>query len=181
MLFVFLNRFATLLHRCLNSVKKGSAKEISLASHAIGIYLKLLILYNWFSWLCKRSKHCCICIGLLALTAGMGEKAQEILEESVTPISEALRSRSEASKIASVYYISTCSVIYCASDFDCYVIVYLVTFICSYWMGYLWLLLLVERNPKKLRNACKLCGKWFTQNLVPMYVSYYVPNRFVYY
>ncbi|KAJ0754586.1 putative armadillo-like helical protein [Helianthus annuus] len=68
-------KFATLLHQCLNSVKKGSAKEIALASHAIG---------------------------LLALTAGPGEKAQEILEESVTPISEALRSRSEASKTASL-------------------------------------------------------------------------------
>ncbi|KAI7756099.1 hypothetical protein M8C21_017812 [Ambrosia artemisiifolia] len=68
-------KFATLLHQCLNSIKKGSAKEIALASHAIG---------------------------LLALTAGPGEKAQEILEESVTPISEALRSRSEASKTASL-------------------------------------------------------------------------------
>lgn len=69
------NKFATLLHQCLNSVKKGSAKEIALASHAIG---------------------------LLALTAGPGEKAQEMLEDSVTPISEALRSRSEVSKIASL-------------------------------------------------------------------------------
>ncbi|KAL8230965.1 hypothetical protein R6Q57_000743 [Mikania cordata] len=68
-------KFATLLHQCLNSIKKGSAKEIALASHAIG---------------------------LLALTAGVGEKSQEILEESVSPFSEALRSRSEASKIASL-------------------------------------------------------------------------------
>lgn len=68
-------KFATLLHQCINSVKKGSAKEIGLASHAIG---------------------------LLALTAGSGEKAQEILEESVSPFSEALKSRSEASKIASL-------------------------------------------------------------------------------
>ncbi|CAI9282017.1 unnamed protein product [Lactuca saligna] len=68
-------KFATLLHQCLNSVKRGSAKEISLASHAIG---------------------------LLALTAGSGEKSQEILEESVSPFSEALKSRSEASKIASL-------------------------------------------------------------------------------
>ncbi|XP_071710283.1 uncharacterized protein [Rutidosis leptorrhynchoides] len=68
-------KFATLLHQCLNSVKKGSAKEISLASHTIG---------------------------LLSLTAGVGEKSQEILEDSVTPISEALRSRSEASKITSL-------------------------------------------------------------------------------
>lgn len=69
------NKFATLLHQCLNSIKRGSAKEIALASHAIG---------------------------LLALTAGSGEKAQEILEESVTPISEALKSCSEVSKISSL-------------------------------------------------------------------------------
>lgn len=68
-------KFATMLHQCLNSVKKGSAKEVALASHAIG---------------------------LLALTAGSGKKAQEILEESVVPISEALKSRSESSKIASL-------------------------------------------------------------------------------
>lgn len=68
-------KFATMLHQCLNSVKKGSAKEVALASHAIG---------------------------LLALTAGSGKKSQEILEESVTPISEALKSRSDSSKIASL-------------------------------------------------------------------------------
>lgn len=32
-------RFATLLHQCLNSIKKGSAKEIALASHTIGDHL----------------------------------------------------------------------------------------------------------------------------------------------
>ncbi|PSS19708.1 Interferon-related developmental regulator like, partial [Actinidia chinensis var. chinensis] len=68
-------KFVTLLHQCLNSVKRGSAKEISLASHAIG---------------------------LLALTTGPGDKAQEILEESVLPISQDLKSRSEASKISSL-------------------------------------------------------------------------------
>ncbi|KAI3460155.1 hypothetical protein Pfo_016818 [Paulownia fortunei] len=68
-------KFATLLHQCLNSIKKGSAKEVALASHAIG---------------------------LLALTTGPGEKAQEILEESVSPISEALRIRPETSKISSL-------------------------------------------------------------------------------
>ncbi|GAA0142350.1 hypothetical protein LIER_03269 [Lithospermum erythrorhizon] len=65
-------KFATLLHQCLNSIKKGSSKEIALASHMIG---------------------------LLALTAGPGEKAQEILEESVTPISDALKTRLETSKV----------------------------------------------------------------------------------
>ncbi|GMP74812.1 hypothetical protein CsSME_00032115 [Camellia sinensis var. sinensis] len=62
---LLLNGFATLLHQCLNSIKKGSAKEIALAAHAIG---------------------------LLALTTGPGERAQEILEESVPPISQALMS-----------------------------------------------------------------------------------------
>ncbi|KAA8537848.1 hypothetical protein F0562_027572 [Nyssa sinensis] len=65
----------TLLHQCLNSIKRGSAKEISLASHAIG---------------------------LLALTTGPGDKAKEILEESVPLISQALKSRSETSKISSL-------------------------------------------------------------------------------
>lgn len=41
-------------------------------------------------------------IGLLSLTAGPGDKAHEILEESVKPISVALKSRSDNSKISSV-------------------------------------------------------------------------------
>lgn len=68
-------KFATLLHQCLNSIKKGSAKEISLASRVIG---------------------------LLALTTGCGGNAREILEESVPLISHALRSRSESSKSVSL-------------------------------------------------------------------------------
>ncbi|KAJ8539535.1 hypothetical protein K7X08_013787 [Anisodus acutangulus] len=68
-------KFATLLQQCLNSIKRGSSKEISLASHVLG---------------------------LLALTAGPGDKAHEMLEESVSPITEALKSRSEASKISSL-------------------------------------------------------------------------------
>ncbi|GAA0152667.1 hypothetical protein LIER_11088 [Lithospermum erythrorhizon] len=67
--------YATLLHRCLNSIKRGSAKEIALASHVIG---------------------------LLALTIGPGDKAREILEESISLISEAIRSSFEASKISSL-------------------------------------------------------------------------------
>ncbi|KAJ4879851.1 interferon-related developmental regulator family protein / IFRD protein family [Raphanus sativus] len=67
--------FATLLHRCLHCIKKGSSKESSLASHVIG---------------------------LLALTVGLGDQAQEILEESVTPLSQALKSSSEALKITSI-------------------------------------------------------------------------------
>ncbi|XP_063944890.1 uncharacterized protein LOC108211837 isoform X4 [Daucus carota subsp. sativus] len=65
-------RFATLLHQCLNSIKKGSSSEIALASHTIG---------------------------LLALTIGPGERAQEILEESFSPIIEALKSKSDTTKI----------------------------------------------------------------------------------
>ncbi|KNA20455.1 hypothetical protein SOVF_051770 [Spinacia oleracea] len=68
-------KFATLLHQCLNSIKKGSGKEIILASQTIG---------------------------LLALTTGPGKQASEILEESVPIISQALRSRSESSKVAAL-------------------------------------------------------------------------------
>ncbi|XVF36407.1 hypothetical protein REPUB_Repub19eG0056000 [Reevesia pubescens] len=68
-------KFATLLHPCLNSFKKGSSKEIALASHTIG---------------------------LLALTVGPGDNAREIVEESITPLSQAFKSGSESSKIASL-------------------------------------------------------------------------------
>ncbi|XP_065846986.1 uncharacterized protein [Euphorbia lathyris] len=67
--------FATLLHQCLNCIKKGSSKEIVLASHAIG---------------------------LLASTVGCGDNAREILEESMTPISQALKSGSEPTKTISL-------------------------------------------------------------------------------
>ncbi|MBA0596007.1 hypothetical protein Gorai_012854, partial [Gossypium raimondii] len=69
------NKFATLLHQCLNCIKKGSSKEISLASRTIG---------------------------LLALTVGPGVHAQEMLEESITPLSQAFNSGSESSKIISL-------------------------------------------------------------------------------
>ncbi|THG21598.1 hypothetical protein TEA_019611 [Camellia sinensis var. sinensis] len=68
-------KFVTLLHQCLNSIKRGSVNEISLASRVIG---------------------------LLALTTGPGDKAQEILEDSVPPISQALKSGSVASKTSSL-------------------------------------------------------------------------------
>ncbi|CAH2034095.1 unnamed protein product, partial [Thlaspi arvense] len=67
--------FATLLHQCLHCTKKGSTKETSLASHVIG---------------------------LLSLTVGLGDQAQEVLEESVTPLSQALKSGREALKITSI-------------------------------------------------------------------------------
>ncbi|GMI83145.1 SALT-TOLERANCE 32 [Hibiscus trionum] len=69
------NKFATLLHQCLNCIKKGSSKEISLASRAIG---------------------------LLALTVGPGDKAHEILKESIVPLSQAFKSGSESPKIISL-------------------------------------------------------------------------------
>lgn len=36
------------------------------------------------------------------MTVGYGDKAHEILEESITPLSQALKSGSESTKIASV-------------------------------------------------------------------------------
>ncbi|CAN8304081.1 unnamed protein product [Cochlearia groenlandica] len=68
-------KFATLLHQCLHCTKKGSTKETSLASHAIG---------------------------LLALTVGLGDQAQEIFQESVTPLSQALKTGRETLKITSI-------------------------------------------------------------------------------
>ncbi|KAF7830545.1 interferon-related developmental regulator 1-like [Senna tora] len=71
------NKFATLLHQCLCSIRKGSkkasAKEIALASHAIG---------------------------LLVLTVGYGDKAREIFEESIRTLDQSLASESDASKIS---------------------------------------------------------------------------------
>ncbi|XAR48420.1 hypothetical protein NMG60_11031242 [Bertholletia excelsa] len=68
-------KFVTMLHQFIYSIKRGSAKEISLACHAIG---------------------------LLALTTGPGDKAQEILKESLPHISLALKSGSESSNILSL-------------------------------------------------------------------------------
>ncbi|XP_030466598.1 uncharacterized protein LOC115685651 [Syzygium oleosum] len=68
-------KFATLLHQCIASIKKGSAKEVSLASHAIG---------------------------LLALTVGCGDNAREILEETVPTLSQALKIGADSSKISAL-------------------------------------------------------------------------------
>lgn len=50
LLLVF--RFATLLHQCLGAIKKGSkkasAKEIALASHAIGRFFIKLVVFHIF-------------------------------------------------------------------------------------------------------------------------------------
>ena len=95
LLFIFI-RFATLLHSCLASIKKGSkkasAKEITLASHAIGKILTKLRLFSIYN-------VCCFCYlhikfhsiaGCLALTVGCSDNAREIFEESVTPLDESL-------------------------------------------------------------------------------------------
>ncbi|XP_047171732.1 interferon-related developmental regulator 1 isoform X1 [Vigna umbellata] len=73
-------KFATLLHLCLASIKKGSkkasAKEIALASHVIG---------------------------LLSLTVGCGDnRAREIFEETARPLDEFLTSKSDLTKIPSL-------------------------------------------------------------------------------
>ncbi|CAH8359712.1 unnamed protein product [Eruca vesicaria subsp. sativa] len=72
--------FSTLLHQCLHCIKKSPTKESSLASHVIG---------------------------LIALTVGLGNQAQEILEESVTPLSQALKFGREALRISSVVATKT--------------------------------------------------------------------------
>ncbi|XP_051144234.1 uncharacterized protein LOC127260526 [Andrographis paniculata] len=61
--------FATLLYCCLNSFKKGSSIEIVLASRALG---------------------------LLAITIGCGDNANELYMETLPVISQALKSKSEA-------------------------------------------------------------------------------------
>ncbi|CAI9110799.1 OLC1v1010886C1 [Oldenlandia corymbosa var. corymbosa] len=66
---------ATLLYQCLNCIKRGSAKEVAMAAHLVG---------------------------LLALTTGPGSQAQEILRESVSLISEALKSPSDLAKMSSL-------------------------------------------------------------------------------
>ncbi|XP_042471132.1 interferon-related developmental regulator 2-like [Zingiber officinale] len=69
------NKFVTLLHQYLSSIKKGSAKEACLASRTIG---------------------------LLAITIGAGNSAHEIMEESISPLSQALVSGSDKTKKKSV-------------------------------------------------------------------------------
>ncbi|XP_050291907.1 uncharacterized protein LOC126732894 [Quercus robur] len=66
--------FLTLLLQYLHSIKRGSAKEICLAARAIG---------------------------LLAMTTSK-DKARELLEKSIRPLSEALKSGSEKSEISHI-------------------------------------------------------------------------------
>ncbi|KAA8535567.1 hypothetical protein F0562_030547 [Nyssa sinensis] len=72
--------FATLLHRCENSIKRGSAKEICLASQVIG---------------------------LLAMTIGYGDDAHEIYRESVPTLSQALKFGPQTIKILECLAIVT--------------------------------------------------------------------------
>ncbi|KAL0348301.1 UNVERIFIED_CONTAM: hypothetical protein Sangu_1057900 [Sesamum angustifolium] len=67
--------FATLLYRCLNSFKKGSSKEIVLASRALGF---------------------------LSITVGCGDNAHELYKESLPLISQALKSRTESFIVISI-------------------------------------------------------------------------------
>ncbi|KAG8364194.1 hypothetical protein BUALT_Bualt19G0102900 [Buddleja alternifolia] len=67
--------FATLLYRFLNSFKKGSAKEIVLASRALG---------------------------LLAITIGCGDNAHELYNESLPLISKALKSKTDSSLLSMI-------------------------------------------------------------------------------
>lgn len=67
------NRCITLLHQYLNSIKRGSAKEVCLAARAIGF---------------------------LAITAGNGENTHEIMEESVPSLSRALITGPDAVRIS---------------------------------------------------------------------------------
>ncbi|XP_048130696.1 uncharacterized protein LOC115739590 isoform X3 [Rhodamnia argentea] len=68
-------KFATLLHHCIASIKKGSAKEVSLASHAVG---------------------------LLALTVSCGNNAREILEETFPTLAQALKTGADSSKTSAL-------------------------------------------------------------------------------
>lgn len=66
------NKYATMLSQFNNSVKKGSTKEVFLASRAIG---------------------------LLAITLGAGSSSHEIMEESLPQLCRVLQAWSDASKM----------------------------------------------------------------------------------
>ncbi|XP_068654961.1 uncharacterized protein [Aristolochia californica] len=65
----------TLQHQFINSIKRGSSLEASLASHALG---------------------------LLSLTVGSGDSAHEILEESLVHLAQVLKSGSDSRKKSAV-------------------------------------------------------------------------------
>ncbi|KAG5526328.1 hypothetical protein RHGRI_032569 [Rhododendron griersonianum] len=73
-------KFATIMLRCLNSLKKGSAKEICLASKAIG---------------------------LLAVILGPGDSASELFEESLSTCSQMLSFQAESVNVLECLAIVT--------------------------------------------------------------------------
>ncbi|XP_058191217.1 uncharacterized protein LOC131308322 isoform X2 [Rhododendron vialii] len=77
---LFSKRFATIMLRCLNSLKKGSAKEICLAAKAIG---------------------------LLAVILGPGDSARELFEESLSTCSQMLGFQAESVNVLECLAIVT--------------------------------------------------------------------------
>ncbi|KAF7126836.1 hypothetical protein RHSIM_Rhsim11G0151500 [Rhododendron simsii] len=73
-------KFATIMLRCLNSLKKGSAKEICLATKAIG---------------------------LLAVILGPGDRASELFEESLSTFSQMLSFQAESVNVLECLAIVT--------------------------------------------------------------------------
>ncbi|KAE8658965.1 Detected protein of confused Function [Hibiscus syriacus] len=71
-------KFATLLYQCLNSIKKGSSKEISLASHVIGL-LALTV----------GPASVLECLAIITFVGGIGpeetEKSMQIMWQLVHP------------------------------------------------------------------------------------------------
>ncbi|CAL9192862.1 unnamed protein product [Musa hybrid cultivar] len=82
------NKFITLLSQYINSIKRGSTKEACLASRAIADVATNLLLFCFKDW--------------LAITIGAGSSAHEIMEESVSRLSQALISGSDSLKKSSV-------------------------------------------------------------------------------
>lgn len=106
LLLPVLSRFATLLHQCVGSIRKGSkkasAKEIALASHVIGkILINVLGFHIVFVYLNIYFKSS---LGLLILTTGYGDKAREIFGESIRSLDESLSLGSDVSKISVSFF-----------------------------------------------------------------------------
>lgn len=108
----------------------------------------------------------CNCVGFLALTCGSGNNAREILKDSIVPLSQALKSGSESSKIpvcimlCTLYILSPILCVY-QMYYNAQLCVFLLKFVndCSYWSVWLLSLLLVAMIQSRQRDQCKLCGK----------------------
>ncbi|KAG6425135.1 hypothetical protein SASPL_115560 [Salvia splendens] len=87
MSFVSPPRFATLLQQCLNSIKKGSAKEVALASHAIGLLAvtvaQLSKLSPWMPNLLLDIAICSQLLQCLAVITFVGGEDPEQKEKSM--------------------------------------------------------------------------------------------------